>query len=360
MVCHDSQESKNKINFDKIKNTRIDFFEKIMKPEELTQMLPITGEIEKLVLDTRNSISNILAGQDKRMLFIVGPCSIHNIEEAKVYGRALKNIADQVKENILVVMRVYFEKPRTTIGWKGLINDPDLNGSYNVNKGIRMARELLLYLNSIGLPCGYEILDPITPQYICDLISWGAIGARTTESQVHRQIVSGLSMPVGFKNGTSGSILIAANAILSANYQHCFMGITDTGETAICKTKGNNDCHIILRGDNKSPNYNATDIKKTENILEKKKIKKNIMVDCSHGNSRKNHKNQSKVLNDILVQKLTGNKSIIGIMLESNINEGKQSLESPENLEYGVSITDSCINIEETEFLLQNFNSSLR
>ena len=361
MVC---QATKNKdkidfdkINFDKIKNTRIEFFQKIMKPIELNQLLPITKPIEQLVFDTRNSISDILKGIDQRMLFIVGPCSIHNIEEAKIYGAALKEIADQVKENILIVMRVYFEKPRTTIGWKGLINDPDLNNTFNVNKGIRLARELLLYLNSIGMPCGYEILDPITPQYISDLISWGAIGARTTESQVHRQIVSGLSMPVGFKNSTSGNIEIAANAILSANYNHCFMGITDSGETAICKTKGNNDCHIILRGDSQGTNYEAPAVQKTEQILEAKNLMPKIMIDCSHGNSNKNHKNQSKVLADILIQKLSGNSSIFGLMLESNINEGKQKLSK--NLEYGVSITDACINLEETELLLTKFNQAL-
>jgi len=347
------------LDFNKINNTRIDYFEQIIKPNELLQQQPVTTNIKNLVLKTRISISNILTRKDKRMLFIVGPCSIHNIDQAKIYGKHLKNIADKVKDKILIVMRVYFEKPRTTIGWKGLINDPDLNGTFNVNKGLKMARELLLYLNDIGLPCGYEILDTITPQYICDLISWGAIGARTTESQVHRQLVSGLSMPVGFKNGTSGGIEVAANAILSAKYPHCFMGITNIGEPAICKTKGNNDCHIILRGGSKAPNYETKFIKETEEILNNKNITSNIMVDCSHGNSKKNYKNQSIVLENLISQITNGNKTIMGVMIESNINEGKQKLSDPLKLEYGVSITDSCISIEETEKLLLNAHSNI-
>ena len=264
-----------------------------------------------------------------------------------------------MKDKILVVMRVYFEKPRTTVGWKGLINDPDLNNTFNVNKGLKLARELLLYINSIGLPCGYEILDTITPQYISDLISWGAIGARTTESQVHRQLVSGLSVPVGYKNGTSGNINIAVNAILSSQYSHCFMGITDKGEPAICKTKGNLNCHVIHRGSNKKPNYYNEDILKTESLLIDKNINQNIMIDCSHGNSYKNYKNQAEVLNYSINLIKNGNKSIIGFMIESNINEGKQKLENPNNLKYGVSITDSCINIKETQELLLSLYNAL-
>lgn len=348
---------RQKIDFDKIQNTRIEYFEKLLKPNELSSILAPTDEIKSLVYTTRKSISNILNGDDKRMLFIVGPCSIHNIEEAKVYGQQLKKLADLVKDKILIVMRVYFEKPRTTIGWKGLINDPDLNDSYNVNKGLYMARELLLYLNGIGLPCGYEILDTITPQYISDLISWGAIGARTTESQVHRQIVSGLSMPVGFKNGTSGNINIAADAILSAKYPHCFMGITDTGEPAICRTKGNVDCHLILRGGNSGPNYNSESIILTGNILESKNINPKIVVDCSHGNSGKDYRKQPIVLNNIIEQKVNGNKSIVGVMIESNINEGKQKIS--ENLKKGVSVTDSCISINTTYNILKVAYSKL-
>ena len=257
-------------------------------------------------------------------------------------------------------MRVYFEKPRTTIGWKGLINDPDLNGTYDINKGLSLARELLLYVNDIGIPCGYEILDTITPQYICDLISWGAIGARTTESQVHRQLVSGLSMPVGFKNGTGGTISLAADAVISASYPHCFMGITDNGLPAICNTKGNYNCHIILRGGAKGPNYYKKNVKETESILESKKLIPNIMIDCSHGNSNKNYKNQPIVLENIIFQiKNEGCQSIIGIMLESNINEGNQKLIDKKTLKKGVSITDSCINLECTEKIILNAYNSI-
>jgi len=350
---------RKRINFNKINNTRIEYFEKIIRPNVLLEKLPASPGIRDLVLRTRGSISNILKGKDKRMLFIVGPCSIHDTDEAKVYGKHLKILADKVKDKILIVMRVYFEKPRTTIGWKGLINDPDLNGTFDVNKGLSMARELLLYLNGIGLPCGYEILDTITPQYICDLISWGAIGARTTESQTHRQVVSGLSMPVGFKNGTSGCIEIAANAILSATFPQCFMGITGGGEPAICKTKGNQDCHIILRGGRDAPNYEWNSILETENILKAKDIPQNIMIDCSHGNSRKNHRNQLLVLKTIVSHVRNGSKSLMGVMLESNINEGKQKLEEPGKLKYGVSITDACISIEDTEKLLLYTHSCL-
>ena len=266
------------VNF--INNKRIEYFKPLILPNKLKEQLPLNKELQNLIINTRTHIENILSNQDKRMLFIVGPCSIHNVNEAKIYGTKLVELAKHVKDKILIVMRVYFEKPRTTIGWKGLINDPDLDGSFNVNKGLHQARELLLYLNDIGLPCGYEILDTITPQYICDLISWGAIGARTTESQVHRQIVSGLSVPVGFKNGTSGCVEIAAQAILSAQFKHCFMGITDKGEPAICRTKGNKNCHVILRGGRDNTNYEKEYVEQTEKILKKHELKQNIMIDC--------------------------------------------------------------------------------
>ena len=351
--------NRNQLEFNKLKNTHIDYFEEIIKPYKLIEKLPITDNVQELIIETRNSISNIINGTDKRMLFIVGPCSIHNIEEAKEYALLLKLIADEVRDKILIVMRVYFEKPRTTIGWKGLINDPNLDGSYDVNKGLHLARELLLYINGIGLPCGYEILDTITPQYICDLISWGAIGARTTESQVHRQLVSGLSMPVGFKNGTGGTITIAADAIKSAKFPHCFMGITYKGEPAICKTIGNNDCHIILRGGASGPNYSTKYIEETEIILETRELNPKIMVDCSHGNSCKIHTNQKFVLDDIITQKLDNNKSIIGIMLESNINSGNQKLVTKDKLIKGVSITDACIDIDTTRTIIINSYNKL-
>ena len=341
-------------------NIRIEYFKKLIKPNELREKLVSSIRVNDLVCKTRNEIANIISGEDDRLLFIVGPCSIHNIDEAKKYGDELKLIADKVKDKILVVMRVYFEKPRSTVGWKGLINDPDLDNSYDVNNGLYKARELLLYLNNIGVPCGYEILDTITPQYISDLISWGAIGARTSESQVHRQLVSGLSMPVGFKNNTSGNIKVSVDSVISASYPHCFMGITDMGEPAICKTKGNNNCHIILRGSNTGPNYKKTFIRAAEKILKSSNVETRIMVDCSHGNSGKNYKKQSKVLKNIIQQKLNKNKSIMGVMIESNINEGSQKLTPPDKLLTGVSITDSCIGLEETHKLLVDaYNNTL-
>jgi len=323
----------------------------LIPPSTLKTQLPLSSTIRTFVDHTRNEIKNILEKKDPRLLCIIGPCSIHNIEEAYEYGKALKEIANKVKDSMLIVMRVYFEKPRTTIGWKGLINDPYLDGSCDVNHGLFLARKLLIELNKIGVPCGYEILDTITPQYISDLISWGAIGARTTESQVHRQLISGMSMPVGFKNGTRGDIKMAADAVISAAYPHCFMGITEHGNAAICTTKGNKDCHIILRGGKEGPNYFPTDIARAEKVLDTSKLCPAIMVDCSHGNSGKDFRRQQRVMTNIINQ-AKENSNIIGIMMESNINEGSQSLIENIKLKYGISITDSCINIENTETYL--------
>ena len=342
-----------------MEDINISNFKALSEPLELRASLRRTRKITNFVIETREMIRQIIEGKLNKKLFIIGPCSIHNVGEALEYGKQLKKIADKVEEKILVVMRVYFEKPRTTVGWKGLINDPNLDNSFDVNKGLYMARKLLLELNGIGIPCGYEVLDTITPQYISDLISWGAIGARTTESQVHRQLVSGLSMPVGFKNGTGGSIKIARDAILSAQYPHCFMGIKLTGKPAICKTKGNKSCHLILRGGSKSPNYSAEYIRESENLLDEYNIPKAIMVDCSHGNSRKDHTKQKEVLKDVISQIKNNNTSIIGVMIESNINEGNQKLANISELRYGVSITDACINIEETEKLVLDAYKSL-
>ena len=339
-------------------NVNIHEFRPLIKPNVLLDMLPVTEEVTDLVEHTRREIQDILVGKSNKKLFIVGPCSIHNPEEALEYGKELKKIADKVNNNILVVMRVYFEKPRTTIGWKGLINDPDLNNTFNVNKGLMMARKLLLDLNELGLPCGYEVLDTITPQYISDLISWGAVGARTTESQVHRQMVSGLSMPVGFKNGTDGNKIIARDAILSASFPHCFMGINNEGTPSICMTKGNKHCHVILRGSKICTNYSFEHLAEMTVYLREKSIYPSIMVDCSHGNSQKNYKNQNIVLKSVLnnMKKLN---NIIGVMIESNINDGKQKLCEKKNLKRGVSITDSCIGLIETEELLIMSNKFL-
>ena len=341
----------NDINLNKIQS--------LIPPSTLKTQLPLTTPIKTFVNQTRSQIINILDKKDPRLLCIIGPCSIHNVEEALEYGKALKKIAEKVKDRLLIVMRVYFEKPRTTIGWKGLINDPHLDGTCDVNHGLFLARKLLIDLNSIGIPCGYEVLDTITPQYISDLISWGAIGARTTESQVHRQLISGMSMPVGFKTGTRGDIKMAADAVISAAYPHCFMGITEHGNAAICTTKGNKNCHIIIRGGKEGPNYFARDIARAEKILDTAQLNPSIMVDCSHGNSGKDFRRQHRVMISVTNQ-AKENYNIIGIMVESNINEGKQALDETKKLKYGVSITDSCISIVDTEtYLLEASNTLL-
>lgn len=320
-------------------------------PGTLKRELPINEKINSFVIKSRETIRNIMDKKDKRLLFVVGPCSIHDIEEAKNYASQLKNISDKLK-NIFIVMRVYFEKPRTNVGWKGLIHDPDLNNSFDVNKGLYLARELLLYINSIGLPCGCEFLDVFTPQYIGDLISWGAIGARTTESQPHRQMVSGLSMPVGFKNNRSGNLSIPCDSILSASSYHSFIGINDEGKSSIFVTNGNPYCHVILRGDDYGENYKQPFINRTLELLTEYNLPKNIMIDCSHGNCNKNYKNQKYVLNNVMMSWLEDKSNIIGFMLESNINEGKQLLKNDYILKYGVSITDGCISLKDTEQVL--------
>jgi 3-deoxy-7-phosphoheptulonate synthase len=330
---------------------------KLVTPNEILHKIPISNEIKEFVLEKRKQVNNILNKKNNRKICIVGPCSIHDIDQAKEYGRLLKTISDAVKDKILIIMRVYFEKPRTTVGWKGLINDPDLDNTFNINKGLYKARELLYYLNNIGVPCAYEVLDTYTPQYISDLITWGAIGARTTESQVHRQMISGCSFPVGFKNSRTGDVEVAAEAVISAAHPHCFYGTTYSGRSAICHTKGNENCHIILRGGKNGPNYKLPELIKTINVLNNKGLKPNIMVDCSHGNSGKDYTKQKEVLkylcNTAMMRK-NQDSVIIGLMIESNLNEGKQKLifGEKDKLKYGVSITDSCISIEETERLM--------
>jgi 3-deoxy-7-phosphoheptulonate synthase len=330
-------------------NINIHSSREMMTPCLLKQELPITNEINNFVIKSRQTIKNILDKKDKRLLCVVGPCSIHDIEEAKTYASRLKFISNKLK-NIFVVMRVYFEKPRTNLGWKGLIHDPHLNNSFDVNHGIYLARELLLYVNKIELPCGCEFLDVFTPQYVGDLISWGAIGARTTESQVHRQMVSGLSMPVGFKNSRSGNLSIPCDSILSASVYHSFIGINEEGKSSIFVTKGNPYCHAILRGSDLGENYKIRHINNLVSLLENYNLHQNIMVDCSHGNSNNNYKNQKYVLNNVMFSYLDDTRYIVGFMLESNINEGKQPLS--DNLKPGVSITDGCISLEQTENLL--------
>ena len=331
-------------------NTRIIDRKKVPAPYELINNLPIDDDISKLVYGTRQEISQILHDKDDRLLVVVGPCSIHDVESAMEYANKLVEQNIKFKEDLLIVMRVYFEKPRTTVGWKGLINDPDLNDTFNIPKGIEIAREFLSEVTKIGLPTATEFLDPFTPQYIGDLVSWGAIGARTTESQTHRQMASGLSMPIGFKNATGGSVQLAIDGMIACSGEHAFLGIDNEGKTSVVITKGNKANHIILRGGTSGTNYDSKSIKDAQDMLKKNNLEPNIVVDCSHGNSNKDHNRQPIVFNEVIKQKIDGNEKIIGIMLESNLSPGNQSLgDNIKDLEYGVSITDKCVGWEKTE-----------
>jgi 3-deoxy-7-phosphoheptulonate synthase len=307
----------------------------------------------------RADVVDVLQGLNKRLLVVVGPCSIHDPVAAMDYAHRLKALADELADQLLVVMRVYFEKPRTTVGWKGLINDPRMDDSFHIEEGLRLARQLLVDLNDMGLPCGTEALDPITPQYLGDLIAWSAIGARTTESQTHREMASGLSSPVGFKNGTDGSLDVAINAMLSAAQPHTFLGINGEGQVALTQTRGNAYGHLILRG-GAQPNYDSVNVAQAEAELTQAKLAANIVVDCSHGNSRKNHALQSLVLKDVVNQIAEGNQSIKGVMLESNLNEGNQKLGNLKDLRYGVSITDACLGWDATAAGLREAAARLR
>jgi 3-deoxy-7-phosphoheptulonate synthase len=337
---------------DRVNNLNIVSQQVLVTPLELKLKLPMPEQTTKFVADSRQTIANILSRKDKRKLAIIGPCSIHDIKSAKEYALKLKALSKSISDELFVVMRVYFEKPRTTIGWKGLINDPDLNNSFNVEKGLETARELLLWLAKQEIPVATEMLDPICPQYLSELITWTAIGARTSESQTHREMASGLSMPIGIKNGTDGSASSAINAIQAASGSHRFMGINQQGQVTLLNTSGNKDCHIILRG-GKMPNYDEKSIQDYEARLMLAGLPLNIMVDCSHGNSQKNFNKQTLVLDNIMQQVSHGNQSIIGFMLESHLSEGNQKINSDINqLEYGVSITDPCINWQTTESAL--------
>tara|TARA_Y100000996_G_scaffold409964_1_gene391486 strand:+ start:4477 stop:5523 length:1047 start_codon:yes stop_codon:yes gene_type:complete len=343
----------------KTDDIKISSMKELLSPIDLINDLPMTSKAIDTVVSTREEIINILNGEDNRILLIVGPCSIHDIDAAHEYAEKLLQIKKQVKKNILVIMRVYFEKPRTVVGWKGLINDPDLDNSFNINKGIRIARKLLINLAELGMPAGHEYLDLISPQYISDVICWGAIGARTTESQSHRELASGLSCPVGFKNGTDGGIQIAIDAIKAASKPHNFLSVTKEGKSAIFSTTGNKDCHIILRG-GKNANYQASDVNQVGKELDNNSLPKNIMVDASHANSQKDHTKQKLVIEDIAKQIKLGNKSICGVMLESNLVEGRQDISDKTKLVYGKSITDACIGWDETVELINLLNSALK
>jgi len=321
-------------------------------PEQLQTDLPITKTAQETVFQSRQAIHKILHQQDDKLLVIVGPCSVHDTHAAKEYAIKLNALRIQLKDDLEIVMRVYFEKPRTTVGWKGLINDPDLNSSFNINKGLHLARELLLHINGMNLPTATEYLDLISPQYIADLVSWGAIGARTTESQVHRELASGVSCPIGFKNATNGCMKVAIDAIQSASQPHHFLSVNKAGRSSIFSTKGNEDCHIILRGGNERPNYDAASVKIAQQEMKKANMLPRLMVDFSHANSEGVCKNQITIGDNIATQISKGNASIKGVMIESHLVEGRQNLQADTPLTYGQSITDACINWEDTEVLL--------
>lgn len=341
----------------KIDNIRILNERKIPSPEQIMDEFP--NDCANHIFTSRQAIQEILTGESDRALVVVGPCSIHDEDVAIEYARRLVELAPKLADDLLLVMRVYFEKPRTTIGWKGLINDPYIDNSYKIDEGLCKARSLLRNINRLGLPCGSELLDVFTPQYFADLLSWGAVGARTTESQNHREMASGVSCPIGFKNGTDGSVLIAVNALLSASQPHHFLCISKKGQCSTAETKGNQDTHIILRGGVTGPNYSSEDIERSSNELKKVNLPERLMVDVSHANSGKDYRQQPAVCADISEQLESGEKRIMGLMIESNINEGAQKAVPHDQLAYGVSITDSCINWETTVEVLTNLAAAV-
>ena len=344
---------------DALNNIHIAEEQVLITPEELKKRFPLSSALEQQIAASRQAISDIISGKDHRLLVVCGPCSIHDTDAALDYARNLKALSDQVGDQLYIVMRVYFEKPRTTVGWKGLINDPHMDNTFDMEAGLHIARQLLLNLAEMGLPLATEALDPNSPQYLGDLFSWSAIGARTTESQTHREMASGLSMPVGFKNGTDGSLGTAINAMRAAAMPHRFVGINQSGQVCLLQTRGNPDGHVILRG-GKKPNYGPEDVAQCEKEMQQAGLRPSLMIDCSHGNSNKDFRRQSGVAESAVAQIKDGNRSIIGLMLESNINEGNQTSEQPRSdMRYGVSVTDACINWETTESLLRNIHQDL-
>ncbi len=341
-------------------NVNVEAQDVLLTPDDLKQQLPMTDAAEATVLQGRHIVQRILDRQDHRVFVVVGPCSIHDVDAARDYARRLKALADEVGDTLFIIMRVYFEKPRTTVGWKGLINDPHMDDSFDIEKGLQVARGLLLELAEMGLPTGTEALDPISPQYISELITWTAIGARTTESQTHREIASGLSTPVGFKNGTNGNLEVAINALQSAARPHNFLGINQFGQSAVIRTRGNRYGHMVLRGGDR-PNYDSGSITMCEKALRDKKLPINIVVDCSHANSFKDPAMQPLVMRDCVHQILEGNQSIVGLMIESNLGWGNQSLPADRSqLQYGVSITDACVDWTTTEQMLREAHAKLK
>ncbi|NLJ52448.1 MAG: 3-deoxy-7-phosphoheptulonate synthase AroG [Alcaligenaceae bacterium] len=339
---------------------RIDEIRELTPPSHLMREFPCSSEIAGVVHDSRQAIHKILHDKDDRILVVVGPCSIHDTKAALEYADLLKAARDKYAGELEIVMRVYFEKPRTTVGWKGLINDPDLDSSFNINKGLRIGRQLLLDINAKGLPAGCEFLDMISPQYLADLVAWGAIGARTTESQVHRELSSGLSCPVGFKNGTDGNVKIAVDAVQAASRPHSFLSVTKGGHSAIVRTRGNEDCHIILRGGNDGPNYSAEHVQAAAEVIEKAGVRPKIMVDASHANSSKKPENQPLVMDDVAQQIAAGDQRICGVMVESHLVAGRQDQVEGQPLVYGQSITDGCIDWTSTEKVLEGLAEAVK
>jgi 3-deoxy-7-phosphoheptulonate synthase len=345
----------------KLENLNVASQEALITPEALKKEMPLSDKAAETVSKGRQAIYDIMDGKDHRLFVVVGPCSIHDVEAARDYASRLKKLADEVSDTLLIVMRVYFEKPRTTVGWKGLINDPHLNDTFDIEQGLHIGRRLLLDVNELGLPAATEALDPISPQYLQDTIAWSAIGARTTESQTHREMSSGLSMAIGFKNGTDGSLDVAVNAMKSVSHPHSFLGIDQQGQVAIIRTKGNNYGHVVLRGGGGKPNYDSVSVALCEQALDKAGLRKSMMIDCSHANSSKDPAIQPLVMQDVTHQILEGNTSIQSLMVESNINWGNQSI--PENLadlKYGVSVTDACIDWPTTERAIRDMRDKLK
>lgn len=346
---------------ERIDNLHVQSQQVLITPAELKQDIPLTDKARQSVISGRQTVMDILDRKDHRLFLVVGPCSIHDVDAAKDYAKRLKALADEVSDTLCLVMRVYFEKPRTTVGWKGLINDPHINDTFKIEEGLHISRQLLVDLAEIGLPLATEALDPISPQYLSELISWFAIGARTTESQTHREMSSGLSSAVGFKNGTDGSLDVATNALLSVLSTHSFLGINQEGQVSIINTTGNPYGHIVLRGGNGKPNYDSVSVALAEKALEKAGASKNIMVDCSHANSNKDPALQPLVMENVTNQILEGNQSIIGLMVESNLKWGNQKIPANlDDLEYGVSITDACIDWETTEKSIREMRDKLK
>jgi len=345
---------------EQLQNVNVVSSDLLATPEEVKQLLPLTSQAAQTVLKSREAVRAILERRDRRLFVVVGPCSIHDVAAAREYAQRLKDLSARVDSTLLLIMRVYFEKPRTTVGWKGLINDPDLDDSFHIEKGILLARELLLYVAELGLPAGTEALDPIMPQYLSELITWTAIGARTTESQTHREMASGLSTPVGFKNGTDGALAASINALQSVRHPHHFLGITQQGQSAVFRTRGNAHAHIVLRGGGGRVNYDAVSIAVAERELTSAGLPATIVVDCSHGNSNKDADLQPLVAENCVTQIVDGNRSIVGLMLESHLKSGSQSIPKDlSKLEYGKSITDSCIDWATTERLVLKMHRAL-